>query len=538
LRQNLAKPVGLVRPPGAKRRPARGRALRPVGTLDTDSVLDLQATAGNRAVGHLLASGPADAQAGPSGASVQRKLDTARFSKTGFRAAGIKPGARLSGQSRFADIESAIAVYEGAKSRSEELKALGGIETAVTAWQQSSFRTKKHSAKKATEEASKTTEVTALLADARRERDEIMSTMDAATLGSLGPVEGVIASVSTLAKAIGLTPAQIKVMSAADLKSRYVEMVLQPFYIARKAAASPGLAGDVVDLMFQMINVDLKTVPAGDNKDVLALIQQAGLGDRNALMHEYAPKYAQGGVSTEQVSPALPGWAASSTIAVTGNDDYRDKIKKMIPVIAGTAVGKRLLEGIGGEPELDAAAHAKNKQAVVEIKLPKVTHLQYQTPGGDVRYGNAGGAKAITFDPESDILGKPDQVGAEPWRQRDAVVGLFHELIHVYIAKIGGEEWTEHGLVTDKAAQGEKLRISHDDEKAEVRIVGIDYKVAKADKTGDVTYPFSNPALNPITENEFRKQLAQSQGQGTFLPRSTYATVAGQVPLAGGPQKV
>ena len=60
----------------------------------------------------------------------------------------------------------------------------------------------------------------------------------------------------------------------------------------------------------------------------------------------------------------------------------------------------------------------------------------------------------------------------------------------------------------------------------------------KADKSGDVTYPFSNPALNPITENEFRKQLAQSSGQATYLPRPTYATVGGQVPLPAGPQKV
>ena len=212
----------------------------------------------------------------------------------------------------------------------------------------------------------------------------------------------------------------------------------------------------------------------------------------------------------------------------------------MIPMIAGTAVGKRLLEGIGGEPDLDNPTHPAKKQAVVEIKLPKVTHLQYQAPGGDVRYGNAGGAKAITFDPESDVLGQPGQVAAEPWRQREPAVALFHELIHVYLAKIGGEDWTENGLVTGKGSTtvGEKLHLSHDDEKSEVRIVGIDYKVPKADKSGDVTYPFSNPALNPITENEFRKQLAQSQGQATYLPRPTYATVGGQVPLPAGPQKV
>ena len=172
--------------------------------------------------------------------------------------------------------------------------------------------------------------------------------------------------------------------------------MLQPFYIARKTAGgSTGIAGQVVDLMFQMTNLDAKTLPDGDNKDILRLIQQAGLGDRNALMHEYAPKYAQGGVKTEQVAPTLPGWASTSTIAVTGNVSFRDKVKTMIPMIAGTAVGKRLLEGIGGEPDLDNPTHPATKQAVVEIKLPKVTHLQYQAPGEDVRYGYAGGAKAI-----------------------------------------------------------------------------------------------------------------------------------------------
>ena len=213
----------------------------------------------------------------------------------------------MSGQSRFADIEDALALYQVAQSRTDELKALVRVETAGAAWQQSSFRTKKHSAKKAGEEAAKQAEVTALLAEVRRERNDIMSTMDKATLGSLGAEEGVIASISTLGRALGLTPAQLKATAPDDLKGRYVERVLQPFYVARKTGGgATGIAGQVVDLMFEMTNVDAKTLPDGDNKDILRLIQQAGLGDRNALMHEYAPKYAQGGVKTEQVAPTLP----------------------------------------------------------------------------------------------------------------------------------------------------------------------------------------------------------------------------------------
>jgi hypothetical protein len=494
----------------------------PTGPLTLSRVLRLQQTAGNTAVQRLLA-----ADGGPG---VQRKLDPARFSKAGFRGAGLKPGARLSGQSRFADLEGALADYHGAQSRTEELKGLDAIETAADAWLQSSYRTKKHSAAKATEEGQKSAEVNALLNEVRREREDILSTIDPATAGALGQDQAHNASIATLARTLGVTRDQLKAMTPDALKALYVAQVLEPFYIARKAGAQTGMAGNVVDLMFHLGNADLDKLPDGDTKTIIALVKQSSINDRNALMHEPAPKYARGGVSTEEVAPNVPGWADTSRLAITGGDDFRSKVRAMIPQIAGTAVGQKLLAALGGEPDLEATAHPRTKQVVAEIKLPKVTHFASVTAGGDPRYGNsagrAGGKGFVSFDPESDILGKPEQVAAEPWRQREPVIALFHELIHVLIASKDGEDWFQGK---------EQLHLTHDDEKAEVRITGINYKVQKADGSGEVEFPFSNPTYNPITENEFRKQLAASQGKQSFLPRPTYATVAGQVPLQGGP---
>lgn len=507
--------------------PAPARRHRPtsdgLGPLTSEHVLDLQSTAGNKAVQRLL-------DGGASLVAVQRKLDVTRFSKAGFRAAGLKPGGRLSGQSKFADLEGALAIYHGAKSRSEELAGLDRIETAADAWLKSGYRTKKHSAAKVTEEGAKQSEITALITEVRREREEILSTMDPKTAGSLAPDAAINSSLSTLARSLGLTVDQLKPMGGNTLKQLYVARVLEPFYIARKSGAPPGAASDVVDLMFKLGQVAAGQLPEGDTKDLVLKIQQSKIPDRNEMMHELSPKYSQGGVGTDEVKPAVPGWADASRLAVTGNDDFRSKVTAMIPVIASTAVGALLLNGIGGKPDLADPKHPKTKQVVAEIQLPKISHLQSATAAGDPRYGNAGGwaggKGVVTFDPDSDVLGKADQVAAEPWRQREPVVALFHELIHVYIAAKGGEEWTQGG---------EKLRLSHDAPDAEVRITGIDYKSKKKDGSGEVTFPFSNPTYNPVTENEFRKQLAAAQGKQTYLPRPTYATVAGQVPLPAGP---
>jgi Effector protein len=493
------------------------------GPLTSEKVLELQSSAGNKAVQRLL-------DVGGAGLAVQRKLDIARFSKAGFRGAGLKPGRRLIGQSRFADLEDALGSYHGAASRTEELAGLDRIETAADAWLKSGYRAKKHSAAKATEEGQKRAEITALITEVRTEREEILSTMDPKTAGSLAPDAAINASISTLARSLGLTVDQLKPMAGNAVKQLYVARVLEPFYIARKSGAPPGAASHVVDLMFNLGQVAAGQLPDGDTKDLVLKIQQSKIPDRNEMMHELAPKYSQGGVATDEVKPALPDWADTSRLAVTGNDDFRSKVTAMIPVIASTAVGALLLNGIGGKPDLANPKHPKTKQVVAEIQLPKVSHLQSATAGGDPRYGNAGGwaggKGVVTFDPDSDILGNAGQVANEPWRQREPVVALFHELIHVFIAAKGGEEWTQ---------DGEKLRLSHDAPDAEVRITGIDFKSKKKDGSGEITFPFSNPTYNPVTENEFRKQLAAAQGKQTFLPRPTYATVAGQVPLPAGP---
>jgi Effector protein len=498
----------------------RGRIERAAGQRSplvpgtTEGMLGLQATAGNRAVEGM----------------VQRKLDATRFSKAGFRAAGLKPGFRLSGKTKFGKLEAALADYHAAKSRSEELVALDGVEAACDTWLQSAYRTKKHSAKKAAEEADKNTEITALKVEVKKERDEILSTIDHTTAASLDGTAAAGASVATLARALGLSPNDLKPMHPDNLRQLYASKVYLPYRAAEKAAQDQGMPGQVAKLMEQLGGVDASKLPDGDTKDLVAKIQQSGITDKNRVGSEYEPKYATGGVTTEQVKPNVPNWADTSEIAIKGGDDFRTKVKAMIPVIAATAVGKLLLEGLGGaEPDLEGTGHANRKQVVATIQLPKVTGVKYLTGGGEGRYEASTGGSTVTFDPENALVGTPGQEAAEPWRLREPVIALFHELVHVYLNKKGGEKWREGGA---------ELQVGDQGDVAELRIVGVDYKVKKPDGTGEVTMPFSSPSRNPITENEFRRQFAEIQGQATFLMRPSYGRLPGQIPLPTTPQKV
>jgi len=519
LQQHVSRPALASRPAECKRRSRAGRSLRPVDALDTESVLDLQASAGNRAVGHLLAGGPA----------VQRGLDPTRFSKAGFRQAGLKPGSRLVGQSKFADIEDALDAYHAAKTPADQIPALDKLERKCQAWLGSSYRGLLHSAAKAGEEASKKTEITALLGEVQKERGNLLSTIDTATYLKLKPDRATESLVFSLMRALAIDQTQLKAMTPDTLRSAYINKVLLPFQIDRKAGKLDAPSEMVTKIMYQVGLVDLAKMPDGDTKDAIDKMKQAGLHETNNLMDQPAPKFASGGVSTDQVKPSVPGWADTSTIAITGNLDYRDKVKAMIPIIAGTPVGQMLLAKLGGdEPDIGDGKHPANKAAVVEIKLPPLKVLDYQAPSGDMVYSNSGGKGAVTFDADSSMIGKPGEEVSEPWRLREPVIGLFHELVHVLLAKTDGETWKE---------AGEKMQVGVNGDVPELRIVGVDYKAKKADGSGEVVFPFSNPARNPITENEFRKQYAASKGLSTFLLRPKYARVPGQVELSTKPQK-
>ncbi|MFT5171816.1 MAG: hypothetical protein ACI9BD_001594 [Candidatus Marinamargulisbacteria bacterium] len=60
----------------------------------------------------------------------------------------------------------------------------------------------------------------------------------------------------------------------------------------------------------------------------------------------------------------------------------------------------------------------------------------------------------------------------------------------------------------------------------ELRTVGLDY----VDDEGNV-YKFSNTDLNPITENQFRRQLAIFKTEEVIILRPSYAKIHGQQTL-------
>jgi hypothetical protein len=513
------------RQPAAQEERARPARRSPAIATTADRVLAIQRVAGNRAVAALTATHDRDRV-------VHRKLDATRFSAKAYGDKNLEGGFRLIGKSKFTQLTEVLTTYHAATTQAQELAALHDLVSACDAWLTSSYRSKKHSKSKGEEEAKKTVEVRDLKVAANAEIDAIGESLEPGTFDAMPGDARLVAAVRTLAKHLGLDVAGLAQLSADELTALYVDKVYAKVQMDRKANRETGAGGKVNEVLVKVLEADASQLPDGDDvKTVVQTVKAAKLGDRIAMGSKRAGKLTTGGTDTDTLTPSLPGWSDESQIKIDGNKDFRGKVAALLDVIADTKVGAALLAELGAPPEkaAEGEVHGTVKKTVLEIVPPAVSSAQRMTDDGTVMYSNSAAGTKIALDPDNHFVGENVGQGAqEPWRVRDAAVGLFHEMVHIYIKKKGGEVFTQ---------EGETLQISDQGDMAEIRIVGIPYEKPKKGG-GKVTFPFHDRTFNPFTENEFRKQFAALKGETEFYLRPTYAKVVGQVPLPTTPQQV
>jgi hypothetical protein len=238
----------------------------------------------------------------------------------------------------------------------------------------------------------------------------------------------------------------------------------------------------------------------------------------------------RGGSTDEQFAPDVEGWSGKNAMQISGNKDFRDKIKALLDIIKLVPVGKELLQGLGSAAEVgEDMKHNEAKNTVVNISPPALSSVTRRDQGtGQFMYSASAGASSVAIDPDNPFVGEDVTKGvAEPWRIRHAAIGLFHELIHAYLHKIGGEEFES---AEDKH---KKLQIGSQGSLPEVRITGVPYEM---DEDGHkYTFPFDDPEYNYISENTFRREFAAAQGLEEVYLRPSYGNQPGQKPLGLGP---
>jgi hypothetical protein len=322
----------------------------------------------------------------------------------------------------------------------------------------------------------------------------------------------VLSLAGLIAKKLGMTETDILSASADQIKAAYLDTIYAKLKMENKANRDPGILKTIQALIEKLSQIDpAKLTQDGEAAAFQAKVLTAKLGDTIALNGARAGKYSVG--TQETRSRTLKSSSGqTSALKTQGNKLFSDAVSDALDKIGNTGAGKLLLDAV--------AATGKE----LTIMAPSVSSAQRVGQDGTTYYSNSAGNGRVALDPENDIAGEDaadDKIDTEKWRQRDASVALYHEMIHALIGNKGGEVWVSR---EDKDVT---LKLGDQGEYTELRIVGLDYV---DDKRG-VTFPFSDPAYNPITENQFRIALAKKNGEKVAYLRPFYANVIGQVKL-------
>jgi len=506
------------------------------GALTPTQVLQLQRTIGNRGVARYI--GRTQPAPMPPG-SIQRMLDANKYSPTALKAGGLKAHFKLIGKTSFGKLNVALGNYFASANVTEEYVNLNKVMAAAADYQGSSERGKTHKGKQKAREDAKQQLVADLVTDGQAELDNLKANVDPGLMQHLigsDAETAVMVLANKVATVMGITVNDLKDMEPEDLKTDYIERIYLEYSMKRKAMQDTGERGVVMDLIEQSMStsvlapIDATKLGPGDAKDLYDLIQASGITDPTTYRAGKAPKFMRGGSTDEQVQPDVEGWSAQNAMQVSGNKDFRDKIKALIDIIKLVPVGKKMLQELGAGPEVDEdMKHDDAKTSVVNISPPAISSVtRRDQTTGQFMYSASAGSTSVVVDPDNPFVGEDVTKGvAEPWRIRHAAIGLFHELIHAYLYKIGGEEF-------ESAEDPEKkMTIGSQGGLAEVRITGVPYEMDE--KGHKYTFPFDNPEYNYISENTFRREFAAAQGLEEVYLRPSYGNEPGQKPLGLGP---
>lgn len=451
-----------------------------------------------------------------AGGTIHRVLDP-RFTSASIRAAGLEETYFLF-KSTYAKLLDALDIYFAATTPVAQYGALVTIQSKIAEFNASSSRGKSRTGGKAQTEQDKVQLVTDLGNAVRQELDALNAnpTGDLLNMHQEGSQETVVLVVAqNVARRLGLTLDQLAQLPPGTLRDRFIAEIYLPDYMLERAGQKPsGLSvAEQIDQIREVSRVDVTALTNGSQAQVLfALFESADIG--KAVKTAADPKFGQG---SEEYTPGVAGWDAGNSITIKGGDTYRAKVIGLVDVIAGTAVGKALLSGIGGKSgaqgQASTAVHSANKASVAVIKPPSVANVNYKdATTGEYMYANSAGGSSATVDAFNDVIGAdPSKVQDEPFRLRDAVVGLFHELVHVYVQKVDEPEFVSLEDPNEKMRAGQMY---------EPRVAGIRIEEVRNGKK--VTFPFDKPDYNYVSENTFRKEYAAMQGESDYYVRPYY----------------
>ena len=447
---------------------------------------------------------------------IHRVLDP-RFTSASIRSSGLEPTYFLF-KSTYAKLLDALDIYFAATTPVAQYGALLTIQAKIGEFNASSSRGTTRSGTKAQTEQDKVQLVTDLGTAVRLELDALNANPTGELLNmhqGQNQETVVLVVAQNVARRLGLTLDQLAQLPAPTLRDRFIAEIYLPDYMLERAGQKPpGLSvAEQIDQIREVSRVDVTGLTPGSQALVLfTLFETANIG--KAVKTASDPKFGQG---SEEYTPTVDGWDAGNTITVKGGDDYRAKVIGLVDVIAQTPVGVALLKGIGGKSgaqgQASTAVHPANKASVAVIKPPSVANVNYKdATTGEYMYANSAGGSSATVDAFNDVIGAdPGKTQAEPFRLRDAVVGLFHELVHVYVQKVDEPEFVSLEDPNETMRAGQMY---------EPRVAGIRIKEVRNGK--EVTFPFEKPDYNYVSENTFRKEYAELQGEADYYVRPYY----------------
>ena len=349
---------------------------------------------------------------------------------------------------------------------------------------------------------------------------------------------------AVLERKLGLAAGDLATMTAAEFKAVYLDAVVAPAIMNQKAArvttsgmnattGQPDLDGQLSLLAVEIVQISFnKLTVNGDAARIHALLTQSNVGNKVMTNMSTAGKF------TDEAWPKrlkqLSSGGSTSTLKMGGNQDFQDKTSAALSTIDGIPEGRELFKALA-ETGHDVAINPPTIANAQRVDAATGTTM-FSNSAGCMNYRSPTVEGRVAFDPDNNVTGEDvTKVVAEPWRERDPSVVLYHEMIHTLIANKGGEIW--HSPMTrneDKAL--EALTVGFDGDVAELRIVGIDYKTVINGK--ELLFPFSDATYNPISENAYRRGFARAKGDPTVNLRPNYMDIQGQQKMPNGPSPV
>ncbi|WP_413724221.1 hypothetical protein [Sodalis sp. RH16] len=212
------------------------------------------------------------------------------------------------------------------------------------------------------------------------------------------------------------------------------------------------------------------------------------------------PHYGEN-TKTLHYNLVLQGTRTATKIAISGNEFFISLVTNVLNGIKQTPLGQKILLAL--------------REKAFTIHPPTMSAIERVKDGIFYAKNSAGGA--IAFDPGNFIIGDGTTLKAEPWRNRDPAIALYHELLHIYY---------DNYPAKFKPVADETVKIIRGGPKEleEAMITGVSFNDAKTNKLYnfiDDNYIKEN-GQELISENQFRKEFARMKGQDLYFIRPYY----------------